>query len=66
MSELGVADAAKVAPAILAPALIKGPAAVGQVKRKVRDIGIERIRARTPVRSGKLRASVTEFNRGMP
>lgn len=63
MFELGVADAAKQAPAILAPAIPKGAAAVGQAKRKIRDIGLERIRALTPVRSGKLRSSVSELNR---
>lgn len=63
MFERGVAEAAKAAPAILGPAIPKGPAAVGQAKRKIRDIGLERIRALTPVRSGKLRASVSELNR---
>jgi hypothetical protein len=63
MFALGVADAAKATPAILAPAIPKGPAAVGQAKRKIRDIGIAAIRSRTPVRSGKLRASVSELNR---
>lgn len=59
----GVAMTAQAAPAILEPALVKGPAAVGQAKRKVRDLGIQNIRALTPVRSGKLRASVSELNR---
>jgi hypothetical protein len=63
MFELGVADAAKAAPAILGPAIVKGPAFIGPAKRKIRDIGIERIRARTPVRTGRLRASVSELNR---
>lgn len=63
MFERGVAEAARQAPAILGPAIIKGPAAVGQAKRKIRDLGLERIRALTPVRSGKLRASVSELNR---
>lgn len=63
MFALGVADAAAAAPAILAPALPKGPAAVDQAKRKVRDIGLQAIRSRTPVRSGRLRASVSELNR---
>ena len=63
MFERGVAEAAAQAPAILGPAIPKGPAAVGQAKRKLRDIGLERIRALTPVRSGRLRSSVSELNR---
>ena len=63
MFEQGVRAAAQATPAILGPAIVKGPAAVGQAKRKIRDIGLERIRALTPVRSGKLRASVSELNR---
>lgn len=63
MFEQGVAEAARQAPAILGPAIPKGPAAVGQAKRKVRDIGLAAIRARTPVRSGKLRASVSNLER---
>jgi hypothetical protein len=63
MFEKGVQQAAAQAPAILGPAIMKGPAAVGAAKRKIRDIGLERIRALTPVRSGKLRASVSELNR---
>lgn len=63
MFQHGVAEAAKAAPAILAPAISRGPGAVGQAKRRIRDIGLERIRALTPVRSGKLRASVSELNR---
>jgi hypothetical protein len=63
MFALGVQQAAAQAPAILGPAIIRGPAAVGAAKRRIRDIGLERIRALTPVRSGKLRASVSELNR---
>lgn len=63
MFERGVAETAALAPAILGPAILRGPAAVGQAKRKIRDIGLERIRALTPVRSGRLRASVSELNR---
>lgn len=63
MFERGAADAAAQAPAILGPAIVKGVAAVGAAKRKLRDIGIERIRAYTPVRSGRLRTSVSELNR---
>lgn len=63
MFKRGVQEAADAAPAILGPAILKGPAAVGQAKRKIRDIGLDRIRALTPVRSGKLRASVSELNR---
>ena len=65
MFELGVKEAAAAAPGILGPAILQSPQAVGAAKRKIRDLGIERIRARTPVRSGKLRASVSEFNRGI-
>lgn len=54
----GVAEAAAAAPGILGPALLKGNASIGQAKRKLRDLGIERIRAYTPVRSGRLRDSV--------
>jgi hypothetical protein len=63
MFQRGVAEAAAQAPAIIGPAIIRGPAAVGQAKRRIRDIGLERIRALTPVRSGALRASVSELNR---
>lgn len=63
MFEQGVRAAADAAPGILGPAIPKGPGAVGQAKRRVRDLGLERIRALTPVRSGKLRASVSELNR---
>lgn len=63
MFELGVRETAQAAPAILGPAILRGTAAVGAAKRKLRDYGLERIRARTPVRTGRLRASVSEFNR---
>jgi hypothetical protein len=63
MFQRGVREAADAAPAILGPAILKGPAAVGQAKRRLRDLGLERIRALTPVRSGRLRASVSELNR---
>lgn len=59
----GVAEAGRQAPAILGPAILKGPASVGQAKRKLRDIGLERIRALTPVRTGRLRASISVADR---
>jgi hypothetical protein len=63
MFERGVADAAGYAREILPAAIVKGPAFIGPAKRKIRDRGLERIRALTPVRSGKLRDSVSELNR---
>jgi len=63
MFKKGVSEAAAAAPAILGPAILKGAAAVGQAKARIRTLGVERIRAYTPVRSGKLRASVRELNR---
>lgn len=63
MFEKGVAEAAAAAPGILGPAIPKGNASIGQAKRKIRDFGIERIRAYTPVRSGKLRDSVGVIER---
>lgn len=59
----GVQQAAVLARTVLPEAIPRGPASVGQAKRKIRDYGIERIRALTPVRSGRLRASVSELNR---
>jgi hypothetical protein len=63
MLQRGLADAAAAAPSILGPAIVRGPAAVGAAKRKLRDLALERTRAYTPVRSGKLRDSVSELNR---
>jgi hypothetical protein len=63
MFEQGRNDARKLARQILPAAIVKGPASVGQAKRKIRDYGIERIRLYTPVRSGKLRDSVRDLNR---
>ena len=63
MFATGVAQTAQAAPAMLAPAIPKGPAAVGQAKRKIRDYGVTRIRSLTPVRSGALRASVRVLER---
>jgi hypothetical protein len=63
MFELGVKETAAAAPAILKPAIIKGAAAVGQAKRKIRDLGIENIRKRTPVLTGALRDSVSAGER---
>lgn len=59
----GVQDAYKAAPGIIGPAIPKGPAAVGQAKRKLRDYGIERIKAYTPVRSGNLRDNTRVLER---
>jgi hypothetical protein len=63
MFQRGVREAAVAAPAILGPAILRGPGAIGAAKRRIRDIGLEKIRALTPVRSGRLRASVSELNR---
>lgn len=59
----GVAEAAAAAPGILGPAIPKGNASIGQAKRKIRDFGLTRIRAYTPVRSGRLRNSVSVSER---
>jgi hypothetical protein len=63
MFEQGVDDAQQLARQILPGAIVRGPAAVGAAKRRIRDYGLERIRKYTPVRSGKLRDSVSELNR---
>lgn len=63
MFEKGVAEATEYARQILPSAIVKGPTFIGAAKRKIRDKGIERIRAYTPVRSGNLRDSVSELNR---
>lgn len=63
MFEKGRNDARRLAVQILPAAIIAGPRAVGQAKRKIRNYGIERIRLYTPVRSGKLRTSVRDLNR---
>jgi hypothetical protein len=63
MFEQGVADAQQLARQILPGAIVRGPAAVGAAKRRIRDYGLDRIRKYTPVRSGALRASVSELNR---
>lgn len=59
----GMAETAQAAPSILGPAILRGPAAVGAAKRKLRDLAVGRVRAYTPVRSGRLRDSVSELNR---
>jgi hypothetical protein len=63
MFKRGIEQTVRAVPGILGPAILKGPASVGQAKRKIRDLGIANIRALTPVRSGKLRSSVSELNR---
>jgi len=63
MFRRGIDEVKAQAPAILGPAILKGPASVGQAKRKLRDLGIERIRSYTPVRSGRLRTSVQVLER---
>lgn len=63
MFERGRNDARQLARQILPAAIVAGPRAVGQAKRRIRDYGVERIRKYTPVRSGKLRDSVSELNR---
>lgn len=59
----GIAATLPAVPGIMLPAIPKGAGSVGQAKRKVRDLGIKNIQALTPVRSGKLRASVRELTR---
>lgn len=66
MFRRGIDDTAKEVPAILEPAMLKGAAAVGQAKRKIRDRGIENIRKYTPVKTGALRDSVREATRPEP
>jgi hypothetical protein len=63
MFERGAADAQQLARQILPGAIVRGPAAVGAAKRRIRDYGLERIRKDTPVRSGKLRDSVSNLER---
>jgi hypothetical protein len=59
----GGAEAVRFAVTVLPAAIVKGPRSVGQAKRKVRDFGTARIRQYTPVRSGRLRASVHALER---
>lgn len=59
----GAAEAAREAARVLPGAIVRGPAAVGAAKRRIRDYGLDRIRKYTPVRSGALRDSVSELNR---
>jgi hypothetical protein len=63
MFQRGIAATLPAVPGIMLPSIEKGAASVGQAKRKVRDLGIENIRKLTPVRSGRLRASVRELTR---
>ena len=63
MFQKGVAEAAAQAPALLLAAIPKGAASVGQAKAKIRTLGLERIRALTPVRTGNLRDSVRVVER---
>lgn len=63
MFERGAAETAQYTRQILPAAVVRGPAGVGAAKRKIRDYGLERIRKYTPVRSGRLRDSVSELNR---
>lgn len=59
----GARDATRYAATVLPAAIVKGPRAVGQAKRKIRDYGVERVRLYTPVRSGKLRDSARDLSR---
>lgn len=63
MFQRGIAQTLPAVPGIMLPAIPKGAGSVGQAKRKVRDLGIKNIQALTPVRSGRLRASVRELTR---
>ena len=63
MFERGAADVVRAALGILGSAIVRGSGAVGAAKRRLRDLGIERVRAYTPVRRGRLRDSVSELNR---
>jgi hypothetical protein len=59
----GIAELMPEIPQVIGTALAKGAASVGQAKRKLRDDGIKKIQAHTPVRSGDLRGSVQELTR---
>lgn len=63
MFHRGIAATLPQVPAIMLPAIPKGAGSVGQAKRKVRDLGIKNIQDLTPVRSGRLRASVRQLTR---
>jgi hypothetical protein len=63
MFQKGIAETAQTVPGIMGPAIIKGPAAVGGARRQIQNLGAENIRKYTPVRTGRLRASVTAVSR---
>lgn len=63
MFQKGIAETAEQVPAILGPAIIKGPSAVGGARRSIQALGVTNIQKDTPVRTGKLRASVTAVSR---
>lgn len=63
MFELGIRALMRQAPGILAQAVVRGPHAIGAAKRKIRDIGVREIQARTPVLHDKLRPSVRALER---
>lgn len=59
----GIAETKQHARAQLVQAIKSGPGAIAAAKGRIRTFGIQAIRKRTPVRSGRLRASVSELNR---
>lgn len=59
----GVAETATQVPAIMGPAVIKGPAAVGGARRQIQNLGVTNIRKRTPVKTGALRDSIEPVSR---
>lgn len=61
--EKGIADTVPMVGPLLTVSIPLGNASVGQAKRKIRDAGIAAIQRYTPVRSGALRASISELSR---
>lgn len=59
----GIAAVRPKVPATLGRALLRGPGAVDAAKRQLNAEAVEAVRRRTPVRSGRLRASVRESGR---
>jgi hypothetical protein len=63
MFERGVADTAREVPAVMGPAIVKGPNAVGGARRSIQRKGVTNIRKYTPVVSGALRDSIRPVSR---
>lgn len=63
MFKKGIAETATQVPAIMGPAILRGPAAIGGARNKIKADGRKNIQKYTPVRSGALRDSVEAVDR---